>query len=82
MVLYMLVVFEMLDIVLVVDNQNDFSDNFYVTLSMFVTCFKMCNLLFTRQNIAVLFETLRKEPFLPLDTEEMEIRTRFDGIAE
>ncbi|XP_076679569.1 uncharacterized protein LOC143374904 [Andrena cerasifolii] len=82
MVLYALVVFELLDLVLVVDNQDDFSDNFYVTLSMFVTCIKMWNLLFTRRNIALLFETLQEEPFLPLDTEEMEIRSRFDGITE
>ncbi|XP_076241167.1 uncharacterized protein LOC143183504 [Calliopsis andreniformis] len=80
--IHTLCIFQILDLVLIVDNQDDFSDNFYVTLGVFVTCIKMCNLLFTRRNIMLMIGTLQKEPFSPQDIEEMEIQIRYHKITD
>ncbi|XP_076179886.1 odorant receptor Or1-like [Ptiloglossa arizonensis] len=80
-IVHAFVISQILDLVFIVDNQDDFSDNFYMTLSMIVTCFKMYNLLMTRGNIEILTDTLQGEPFVPMDIKEIEIRTRFDKAA-
>lgn len=81
-IVHAFVISQILDLVFIVDNQDDFSDNFYMTLSMIVTCFKMYNLLMTRGNIEILTDTLQGEPFVPMDIKEIEIRTRFDKAAQ
>ncbi|XP_076634650.1 uncharacterized protein LOC143348387 [Colletes latitarsis] len=80
--IHALVITQILDLVFIVDNQDDFSDNFYVTLAMIITCVKMCNMLITRKNIGTLIDTLQREPFLPMDVEEFEIRTQYDNISD
>ncbi|XP_076179887.1 odorant receptor 10-like [Ptiloglossa arizonensis] len=82
LVIHSFVLSQILDLVFIVDNQDDFSDNFYMTLAMIVTCFKMYGLLMTRENIDDLVDTLRSEPFMPMDIEETAIRTRFDKTAD
>ncbi|XP_043264937.1 uncharacterized protein LOC122404778 [Colletes gigas] len=69
-------------LIFVVDNVDDFSDNIYVTLVYMITCFKTCSILITRRNTMMLVDILEKEPFLPMDVEEIEIRTKFDKEAE
>lgn len=73
---------QFLDIVLTVDNPDDFMDNFYMLLAMIVSCFKMYSLLMNRSNIAMLTEILTKEPCRPLDSFEANIRQKFDKLIE
>ncbi|XP_053997916.1 uncharacterized protein LOC128886777 [Hylaeus anthracinus] len=65
-----------------VNSQQDFSDNFYMTAGVFITCFKLCNLLTSRENYAILIGSLQKEPFTPKNDDEIEIQTRFDKWAQ
>ncbi|XP_043264938.1 odorant receptor 94b-like [Colletes gigas] len=80
--MHTLVITQILDLVFIVDNQDDFSDNFYVTLAMIITFVKMCSMLITKKNIVTLIDTLQREPFLPMDAEEFEIRTQYDSMSE
>nr|XP_034178513.1 uncharacterized protein LOC117603448 [Osmia lignaria] len=70
-----------LDLILVVENQDEFSDNVYLTLTMMVSCHKMYSMLAKHKNIAVLIDILNKEPFQPENEKEMEIRKEFDKKA-
>lgn len=79
--IHALLITQMLDLVLVVENQDDFSENLYMTGVMIVTCMKMFGLVTMRKNIDTLCKTLDEEPFRPVDAEEAEIRTRFDKTA-
>ncbi|XP_076179888.1 odorant receptor 94a-like [Ptiloglossa arizonensis] len=81
-IMHTLVVSQILDLVFNVENEDDFSENFYVTLVMIITCFKMSSLLLTQKHISVLVNTLEGGPFLPIDIEEKEIRKRFNDITQ
>ncbi|KAM0734604.1 hypothetical protein ACS0PU_011423 [Formica fusca] len=73
---------QFLDIILTVDNPDDFMDNFYMLLAMIVSCFKMFSLLMNRSNIATLTDILTSKPCKPLESAEIEIRQRFDKLIE
>ncbi|XP_050488672.1 uncharacterized protein LOC126872609 [Bombus huntii] len=67
-----------LDLVINVDNQDDFSENLYVTLVLFSSCCKALVLLIYRGNIEILMGILLEKPFVPVNDEEIEIRTKFE----
>ncbi|XP_078032556.1 uncharacterized protein LOC144467570 [Augochlora pura] len=71
-----------LDLVLIVDNQNDLSENLYKTTAFAVHCYKLATLLAMRQSMGVIMDTLDSHPFAPVGTEELEIRTKFDKSVE
>nr|XP_012228783.1 PREDICTED: odorant receptor Or1-like [Linepithema humile] len=73
---------QFLDIILTVDNPEDFMDNFYMLLAMIVSCFKMFSLLMNNGNIAMLTNILINGPCRPLDVVEVEIRQKFDKLIE
>ncbi|XP_048267493.1 odorant receptor 46a-like [Bombus terrestris] len=71
-----------LDLVINVDNQDDFSENLYVTLVLFSSCCKALVLLIYRGNIEILMGVLLEKPFAPVNDEEIEIRTKFEERIE
>lgn len=73
---------QFLDIILTVDNTDEFMDNFYMLLAMIVSCFKMFSLLINRKNIAMLIDILTKKPCAPIEPIEIEIRQKFDKLIE
>ncbi|XP_011640456.1 odorant receptor 4-like [Pogonomyrmex barbatus] len=73
---------QFLDLVLIVDNADEFTDNFYILIAMMISCSKMFSLLINRNNIALLIEILRKKSCKPLELDELEIRQKFDKIIE
>ncbi|KYN50398.1 hypothetical protein ALC57_00035, partial [Trachymyrmex cornetzi] len=73
---------QLMDLILTVDNADDFSENFYVMLAMFVSCCKMFSLLRNRNNIAMLIDILMKKPCRPIEHDEIEIRQKFDKIVQ
>lgn len=78
--LYTFLVSQFLDIIWNVDNAADFAENFYATLASVVSCSKMLSLLVNRNNINLLTKKLLKEPYKPLETEEINIRYKFDRL--
>ncbi|XP_025266018.1 uncharacterized protein LOC105249981 [Camponotus floridanus] len=73
---------QFLDLILIVDNPDDFTDNFYMLLAMIISCFKMSSLLVNRDNIAMLTDVLMKKPCIPIEPDEIEIRRKFDKLIE
>ncbi|XP_032691309.1 putative odorant receptor 92a [Odontomachus brunneus] len=69
---------QFMDIVLTVDNAEDFSDNFFVLLAMFISCCKLFSMLINRKNIITLLDILAKKPCRPLRSNEMKIQYKFD----
>ncbi|XP_070156633.1 odorant receptor 46a-like isoform X2 [Polyergus mexicanus] len=73
---------QLMDIILNVDNTDDFADTFYVMLAMVMSICKMIGLLINRKNIETLTNTLSQKPFIPLEADEIEIRQRFEKTIQ
>ncbi|XP_018337036.1 PREDICTED: odorant receptor Or1-like [Trachymyrmex septentrionalis] len=71
-----------MDLIIIVDNSNDFTDNFYVLLAMIVSCCKMLALLMNRCNIEMLIKTLMRKPFRPVEPDEMKIQQKFEKLIQ
>lgn len=80
--LYTFMLAQLLDIILNVDNPDDFSENLYITLAMVISCCKMTGLRINRKNIKILTNILKEEPFIPLEADEIQIRHKFDRIVQ
>jgi len=73
---------QLMDLILTVDNANDFTDNIYMLLAMIVSCCKMFNLLVNHGNIAMLIDILTRKPCKPIQSDEVEIQQRFDRLVQ
>lgn len=73
---------QLMDIILSINNTDDFAENFYVTLTSIICCYKMYSLLRNRSNIAMLIDILMKKPCLPIELDEIEIRQKFDRLIQ
>jgi len=73
---------QLMDIVLNVNNANDFTDTFYIMLAIIISCCKMVGLLINRNNIGILTNILTQKPFIPLEADEIEIRQKFDKTIQ
>ncbi|XP_016771361.2 odorant receptor 94b [Apis mellifera] len=73
---------QILDMVYNVKGTDDFSDNFSVTVVVFVTCFKLITILTRRENILLLCNILKQEPLSPINTEEFEIFLKFEKLTD
>ncbi|KAL0116289.1 hypothetical protein PUN28_011247 [Cardiocondyla obscurior] len=73
---------QFIDLILIVDNADDFTDNFYMLLAMIVSCSKMSCLLINRNNIILLTDILQEMPCKPVEPDEVKIRKKFDKIIE
>jgi len=69
---------QLMDLILTVDNPDDFTDNFYMLLAMIVSCCKMFTLLMNRSNIAILIDILVRKPCKPIKSDEIKIQQKFD----
>ncbi|CAL1676388.1 unnamed protein product [Lasius platythorax] len=69
---------QFMDIILIVDNTDDFCDNFCVLLPMIIVCYKLFSLLTSHRNIIKLTDILNKEPCKPLKPNEIKIHYKFD----
>lgn len=73
---------QFLDLILVVDNADDFNNNFYMLLAMIVSCLKMISLLANYSNIALLTDILTKKPCTPDEQNELEIQLKYEKLIE
>ncbi|CAL1676385.1 unnamed protein product [Lasius platythorax] len=80
--LYTFMLSQLMDIILIVDNADDFSDNVFVFVPMLLSCSKMFILLKNRKSIIMLINILMKKPCRPLTSEEMEIFHKFDNSIQ
>lgn len=80
--LYVFFIAQILDIVLNVENQDEFTENFAITSTVFMIVLKFIMISTRRVNILILIEQLDKDLFSPVTKQEMEIRSKFDKIIE
>ncbi|CAL1676372.1 unnamed protein product [Lasius platythorax] len=71
---------QFMDIVLNVDNADDFTDTLNMMLTSSAACYKILIMWFNYERVSTLINYLTEEPFKPLDSGEMEIRRQFDRI--
>ncbi|XP_018337033.1 PREDICTED: uncharacterized protein LOC108745393 [Trachymyrmex septentrionalis] len=71
---------QLMDIILNVNNADDFTDTFYIMLAMVIASCKMLSLLLNRKNIEILTGALVEKPFRPLEPDEIEIRQKYNNI--
>ncbi|XP_076644958.1 odorant receptor Or1-like [Halictus rubicundus] len=67
-----------LDIVFNVKNPSEFSDNFYLTVSIIISIYKMLNFMGKRDDILFLIDKVKREPFTPVNEAERIIKMKFD----
>ncbi|XP_047362154.1 odorant receptor 94a-like isoform X2 [Vespa velutina] len=72
---------QMIGIASIAIDSGEVSDDIYVFLAHFVSCFKMLCLVVNRNNIVKLIDTLGQEPYRPLDDMETNIQTKFDKLS-
>ncbi|XP_078032561.1 uncharacterized protein LOC144467574 [Augochlora pura] len=78
---YMMVI-AVLDIIFNVENQDQFCDNFSITVAVLISIYKMLNFRGRRESILLLINSLEKEPFMPMNKAEMEIKLKFDRAIQ
>lgn len=67
-----------MDIVLIVDNIDDFANNTLLFLTIVAVCCKAIVIAFRRNTISILTEILTKTPCKPHDEEETMIQMKFE----
>ncbi|XP_011705963.1 PREDICTED: odorant receptor 94a-like [Wasmannia auropunctata] len=82
LLLFTFMLSQLMDVILNVDNTDDFTDTFYIMLAIFISCCKMVGLLINRKNIGLLTNILTEKPFIPLEADEIEIRHKFDRTIQ
>ncbi|KAL0116260.1 hypothetical protein PUN28_011237 [Cardiocondyla obscurior] len=78
--LYTFTILQIMDIILYVDNPDDFTNNINMMLTILASCYKIFIMCLNYENIVALINYLTEEPFKPLDTNEMKIRRQYDKI--
>lgn len=82
LLLFTFMLAQLMDIIMNVDNANDFTNTLYVMMALMNACCKMVSLVMNRKNIEILIEKLIEKPFRPLESDEIEIRQKFDNIIQ
>lgn len=72
---------QFVDLLLIVETEDEFCDNFYLILAIFISCHKMYSMLVNRENIILVNSMLESEPFQPETEEEMDMRDKCDKQA-
>jgi len=78
--LYFFSMSQFMDIILNVDNPDDFTNNLNMMLTSSASCYKMFIVWLNYEKIAVLINCLSEEPFKPLNLSEIKIRRQYDNI--
>ncbi|XP_070518476.1 odorant receptor 94a-like [Cardiocondyla obscurior] len=76
--MYTFMLTQLMDMILIVDNADDFSDNFFILIAMFLTCCKVLVVLVNRNNIVKLIDILMEKPCRPIRSSEIKILYKFD----
>lgn len=68
-------------LLLIVETEDEFCDNFYLTLAIFISCHKMYSMLINRENIILVTSMLESKPFQPETEEEVDMRDKCEKQA-
>ncbi|XP_067207948.1 odorant receptor 94a-like [Linepithema humile] len=73
---------QFMDLIMTVENADDFSDNFFVLLAILISCCKLFSMLANRKNIIKFTNILTEKPCKPLKSNEIKILSKFDKHIE
>lgn len=76
--LYFLVLTQFMDLIFIVDNIDDFTNNSLLLVSIIAVCCKATVVVLRRSAIMNLVEMLLRDPYKPRDEVELAIQARFD----
>ncbi|XP_025266802.1 uncharacterized protein LOC112638784 isoform X2 [Camponotus floridanus] len=79
---YFLMLTQFMDIVLVVDNIDDFATNTLMFLTIVAICCKATVIIIRRNSIIRLVQKLLKAPYKPQDEDEMAVQTKCDKFIK
>jgi hypothetical protein len=80
--IYFLAITQFTDIVLVIDNLDDFATNALMFPTIVAVCCKGTIVVARRKAIIKLMQTLLKEPYKPRDEDEITIQRKFDKFIK
>jgi len=80
--LYFLMLTQFMDIVLVIDNMDDFTMNSFIFATIIAVCCKATVIVLRRNAIIKLTEILLKEPCKPRDADEVAIQRKVDEFIK
>ena len=73
---------QFMDVVLNVDNPDDFTNTLYAMLTMFAADYKILDLFVNHESFAKLIQNLTERTFKPLLLVEIEIQRKFNIIIQ
>lgn len=78
--LYTFSMSQFINIILNVDNSDEFTDSIYMMLTVFIAGYKQICMWIDGKNIATIINLLTEIPFRPSELHEMTIRRKFDKM--
>ncbi|XP_025163637.1 uncharacterized protein LOC112590648 [Harpegnathos saltator] len=80
--LYIFSVSQFMNIILNVENSDEFTDALYMMLTVLVAAYKQTFMLLDRGNITMIIDQLTVRPFAPCESHEVTIRRKFDKMIQ
>ncbi|XP_025265983.1 odorant receptor Or1-like [Camponotus floridanus] len=80
--LYSFTFTQFMDLILNVDNPDDFTSTLFTMLTMCVSCYKIFSMWMNHENIATLIQALTMGLFKPVVPVEIEIQRKFDKMIQ
>lgn len=71
-----------MDLILNVDNPDDFTSTLYTMLTMCVSCYKIFSMWMNHENVETLIQALTMGLFKPVVPAEIEIQRKFDKMIQ
>jgi len=80
--LYIFSISQFMNIVLNVENSDEFTDSLYMMLTVFVAGYKQVYMWIDRKNIMVIINVLNEKPFAACETQELKIQQKFEKMVQ
>ncbi|XP_018337236.1 PREDICTED: odorant receptor 46a-like [Trachymyrmex septentrionalis] len=80
--LYIFSISQFMNILLNVENSDEFTDSLYMMLTVFVAGYKQVYMWIDRKNIMVIINVLNEKPFAACETQELRIQQKFEKMVQ
>jgi len=71
-----------MNIILNVENSDEFTDSLYMMLTVFIAGYKQVFMWTDRKSIMVIFNVLNQKPFAACETHEVMIQEKYEKIIQ
>lgn len=80
--LYLFAMSQFMNLILYVDNSDEFIETIHMMLTVSVAGFKLASVWINRKNVKLVINTLTEKPFKPIESDEVMIRQKFDKLVQ